>query len=211
VTAGPTGERVVAALIAGGGARRLGGVPKGSLLVGGRPLLERQLEVLRPLFPRLFVVSARPGPWPAFGLQVVPDRIGDSGPLAGLDAAVAALQPGERAVVCVGADLPFLRPALLAHLRDAPPTTPGLALVPRRDGRAEPLLARYERGCAPVLARALAEGRRKLQEVIPTLGPEWLTEERLRGLDPALDSFVNVNTPEDLAAAEARAAYLDQA
>jgi molybdenum cofactor guanylyltransferase len=101
---------VAAAIIAGGPARRLGGATKPLLEIGGQAVADRQLAVLRPLFPRLLVVANEPAPWRARGVEVVADRVAGAGPLAGLSAALAAAGDAE-AVVCLAGDLPFLSPA----------------------------------------------------------------------------------------------------
>jgi molybdenum cofactor guanylyltransferase len=188
--------RLAAAIVAGGQAQRLGGQPKGLIEIGGRRIIDRQLEVLRAVFDRVFLVANDPGPWVALGIQLVADRVAGAGPLAGLDAALGALEPGEEAVVCVAGDMPFLDARALALLRDHPPAQ---AVVPRVGGRPDPLFARYARGCAPAIARALAEGRLKTAALLDELEVSYLEEPILRAVDPALRFLTNVNTPEDLA------------
>jgi molybdopterin-guanine dinucleotide biosynthesis protein A len=204
--------RVAAAILAGGGGTRMGaGVVKGLLSVGGLRLIDRQLAVLRPLFAEVMIAANDPEPWAGFGLRVIPDRPAGSaprlsqglpslGPIAGLDAILAALPPTVEAVVCIAGDMPFLAPALLEHLRDAEPTA--AALVPRIAGRAEPLLARYARVVAPVVAEQVANGRYAMVDLLARLGAGvvWLDEPALRALDPDLRSIANINTPADLAA-----------
>lgn len=173
----------------------MNGVPKGALRVDGRPILERQLEVLVPLFSRVFVVANGPGPWATMGLTVVRDRVaGGAGPLAGIDAALSALHPGENAVVCVGCDMPFLAAPALALVRDFSPASS--AVVPLIADCPEPLFARYGRDCAAPIAAALASGRFKAVDLVRSLDPIWLGEAALRAADPDLRSFENVNTPE---------------
>jgi molybdenum cofactor guanylyltransferase len=190
---------VAAAIIAGGQARRLGGQPKGLLLVGGRRIIDRQLEALRAVFPRVLLVASDPAPWIGLEVTVVPDRVPGAGPLAGIDAALAALSPDEDAVVCVAGDMPFLTPQALAVIRDAVP--PAAAVAARLGGRPEPLFARYARRCAAPLAAALAAGRLTAAAFLAEVGAAYLDEPALRGVDPALTFLENVNTPEDLARA----------
>jgi molybdopterin-guanine dinucleotide biosynthesis protein A len=185
-----------AAIIAGGKAERFGGQPKGLIEIDGRRIVDRQLEGLRAVFDRVFIVANNPGPWSDLGIAIVPDRVPGAGPLAGLDAALGALAPGEESVVCVAGDMPFLDPRALALLRDHPPAQ---AVVPRVDGLPDPLFARYARSCAAIIARALAEGRRKTQAVLVELDVAYLDEPVLRAIDPALRFLANVNTPADLA------------
>jgi molybdopterin-guanine dinucleotide biosynthesis protein A len=186
---------VAAAIIAGGKAERLGGKPKGLLIVEGRRIIDRQLEALRE-FERVFIVANDPVPWSDLGLAIIPDRIPGAGPLAGLDAALAALGPDEEAVVCVAGDMPFLDARPLALLRDHPPVQ---AVVPRAGGRPDPLFARYHRSCAPIVARALAQGRLKTIALLDELQVAYLEEPTLRLIDPGLRFLTNINTPDDLA------------
>jgi molybdopterin-guanine dinucleotide biosynthesis protein A len=186
---------IAAAIIAGGRAERLGGQSKGLIEIGGRRIIDRQLDALHWAFARVFLVANDPAPWAGLELTVVPDRVAGAGPLAGIDAALAALAPGDEAVVCVGGDMPLLDPRALALLRDHPPA---VAVMPRVGGRPEPLFARYSRACAAPIAAALAAGRLKTQAVLDELAVAWLDEAALRAVDPTLAFLTNVNTPEEL-------------
>jgi len=214
------GHGVAAAIIAGGRGTRMrgdrahapaaagAGEAKALLVVDGRRIIDRQLEVLRRCFDDVLVVANDPEIAAALGAEagvpVVADRVsGGLGPLAGLDAALAALPDGAGAVVCVAGDMPFLSRPLLELLRDhAPGAT---ALVPWIGGRAEPLLARYARACAPIVREQLGRGDYAMKRLADRLSATFLGEEALRAVDPDLRSFVNVNTPADLAAAGAEA------
>lgn len=200
----PDRSRVVAAaIVAGGQGRRLGGANKGALLVGGRSILERQRAVLAPLFSRILFISNRPELPPA-GMLAIADRGPPGrGPLAGLDAALAALLPDEQAVVCVGGDMPLITAKVLELLRDT--ATAAQAVVPRIGPHSEPLLARYGRTAAPTIAAALAANALKTTDVLTRLDVHWLDEASLRAVDPQLLSLENVNTPDDLARIDALA------
>jgi molybdopterin-guanine dinucleotide biosynthesis protein A len=210
---------VAAAIIAGGRGTRMGGagVSKGLLAVQGRPIVQRQLDVLRRCFDDVTIVANDPalasllGP-DAAGVRVVADRLpgGGIGPLAGLDAALDALPPGAEAVVCVAGDMPFLDAPVLALLRD---TAPGAtAVLPRigsaggTTGHAEPLLARYGRACAPIVREQIQRGDYAMWRLLARLPlVTFIDEPALRAVDPDLRCLFNVNTPGDLAAADAAA------
>ncbi len=191
-----------AAIIAGGNGRRLGGAVKPLLEVRGRTILARQREVLAKVFPRVVLVVGEDTSWVPAGLPLVRDRVPGSGPLGGIEAALGALPPSEEAIVCVAGDLPFLDEGLLRLLRDHATQAP--ALVPRIDGHAEPLLARYDQTCLDEARQRLVRGLLKLQDFVQAIGPAWLDEAELRRFDPTLRSFENVNTPDDLSRASDR-------
>jgi molybdopterin-guanine dinucleotide biosynthesis protein A len=193
---------VAGAIIAGGPARRLGGVAKPFLTVGGRTIAERQLEILRATFPRVLVVANDPTPWASLGVEVVPDRVAGAGPMGGIQAALTATGDCD-AVVCVGGDLPFVEPALLAALRDRPD---GAAAVAARTPLGlEPLCARYARTLLPEIDARLGAGTLAMHTMLEQIAVEWIDGSELAALDPDGRCFFNINTPDDLRRADALA------
>jgi molybdenum cofactor guanylyltransferase len=209
--------KVGAAILAGGRATRMGGVLKGLCEVGGRAIVAREAAVLARVVDDVMLVAAELDPWRAVlapsagvnasggganasGVRFVQDRQPGRGPLAGLDAALAASDAD--ALIVVGCDLPFLDERLLARVRDAAPGAD--AVVPRVAGRAQPLHARYARRATAVAVSArLAAGALALTALLDDLAVTWLDEPELRALDATLRGLTNVNTIEELAAAQA--------
>jgi len=79
------------------------------------------------------------------------------------------------------------------------------ALVPAPGGRAQPLAAWYAPAALAPLAAALARGERALVPAVAALAPRYVDDAALAALGAGPSSFLNVNTPGDLAEA-ARAA-----
>ncbi len=195
---------VQSAVIAGGDARRLGGVPKGLLEVHGRRILDRIVEACTTAFgqaPLLIANSPAAHEWIP-GLTVVPDLVPGLGPLGGIRTAV---RTAGGPVVCVAWDLPFLTPELLRTV--AAPLDRYDAVVPESSpGRLEPLCAGYGPGALPAIDAALVRGDHRVTG--------WLTEVRLHRIAPdalaALGDvarlFLNINTADDLARANAATA-----
>jgi molybdopterin-guanine dinucleotide biosynthesis protein A len=197
--------KVAGAIIAGGPARRLGGVAKPFLKIGGRTIAERQLPLLQAAFARVFVVANDPAPWAPWaqrGIDVVPDRVAGAGPMGGIHAALAAADDCD-AVVCVAGDLAFLEPALLAALRDRAPEA--VALAPRTAIGVEPLCARYGRALLPAIEARVQAGQLALHTMLEDAGAAWIEGGDLDALDPDGRCFVNINTPDDLRRADALA------
>ena len=170
------------------------GAPKAGIELAGAPLIGRPLRALREA--RLeAVVIAKPGTdLPRLDVPVWQEPEEPSHPLTGL---VAALERAGRPVVVCGCDLPFLAPALLAHLagRSEP------LVVVEAGGRLHPLIGRY----APDQIDALRAGRdqqRPLHEIVTELGAVRITEPKLRRYGDPERIVFNVNTPADLARAE---------
>jgi molybdopterin-guanine dinucleotide biosynthesis protein A len=191
---------IAGAILAGGRARRMGGVPKALLEVGGRTILVRQIAALSTVVDEILLVVGDPAGFPSaaeLGVKVVADRAPGMGPLAGLQAALHATR--AESILAVGCDLPFLDARLLARVRDAAPGAE--AVVPRVGGRPQALHARYARAVLPLVEARLARGALRLVELLDELRVVWLDEPELRSMDPELRGLTNVNTPEELAAA----------
>ncbi|HVV86275.1 MAG TPA: molybdenum cofactor guanylyltransferase [Kofleriaceae bacterium] len=183
---------VTGCILAGGRGRRLGGAVKPLLVVDGERIVDRQRRVLAPRVAELLLAIAAPGggPLAELGLATAVDRFAEAGPLAGVDAALAARD--RPWLLVVAGDMPDLRGELLDVLLAA--RSPAVdAVVPRVGGYPEPLLALYARTAAPAIERALAGGRRKTQAILDELRVAWLDEPALRAADPELASFRNVN------------------
>jgi len=196
--------KVAGAIIAGGPARRLGGVAKPFLTVGVRTIAERQLAVLRDVFARVLVVANDPAPWAPLAVNVVPDRVAGAGPLGGIQTALAAAAAaGCDAVVCVAGDLPFVEPALLVALRDRPPGTDAVAA--RTSLGVEPLCARYACALQPRVDARVAAGDLAIHVMLEQIAVDWIEGAELAALDPDARSYFNINTPDDLRRAEALA------
>ena len=184
---------------AGGQSSRMG-TDKALLPLGGKVLIEYVLAGVAGLGEETLITTNSPSGLEHFGLPLVPDRIPGSGALFGLQTALEAARGAH--VLLVACDMPFLqRPLLealiaLAHRADV--------IAPRIDGLFEPLLAVYARErCLLAVQRALDEGQRRMISFYPQVDVLALEGERLNALDPKGISFFNINTPQDLARAEA--------
>ena len=179
------GPALAAAILAGGRARRLGGINKATLRVGALAIIDRQLPVLRALANEIFVVGRDDPAWTARGLRAVADEVADAGPLGGIYTAIRQ-SPCERTLV-VACDLPFLSAAFLQRLaavRDAD------LVIPRSARGYEPLCAIYSRACEAGIHGRLARGEYEASR-LPA---------GIRVAEIAVDddlSVVNVNTPHD--------------
>ena len=185
---------IAAAILTGGRGRRMGGVRKSGLEVGGASILERQLPVLRAVATHLFVVGAS-AELDSAGLDVVSDLMPGHGALGGIYTAIMS-SPCERTLV-VACDLPFLDARLLEYMAGLDADL----VIPRTGRGYEPLCAVYGRACAPAIRERLERGA-LAASVLPEgvriveVGPE-----ALEPYDPDGLLFLNVNTPHDYARA----------
>ncbi len=186
---------LTAVVLCGGAGSRLGVADKTLLVVRGRPLISYALDGLAPQVGELVLACGRdPAPYAALGYRVVTDASPGEGPLGGLAAALREIS-AEWILVYPG-DAPFPHPALVQRLGPTAQAT-GVA-VPRTGSQRQHLVL--------LLARPRAEDLLRFHETGGRAVREWLDEVGVEGVDmsDAADSFLNVNTPADLATCEER-------
>jgi molybdenum cofactor guanylyltransferase len=185
---------VIAAVLAGGAGRRMGGA-KAQALLGGRPLVSRPLAAARAAGLEPVVVAKAGTALPALDVPVWVEPARPQHPLCGV---AAALERAGGPVVALACDQPWLTGAALAAVAAA---TAPLA-VPFADGRPEPFPGRYDPALLPALREALRR-EAPLRATLMELGAVPL-DLRPHG-DPA-HLVASLNTPAALAAAEAELA-----
>jgi molybdopterin-guanine dinucleotide biosynthesis protein A len=193
---------VAGAILAGGGATRFDGKPKGLERVGGVRILDRLVDVfVEALGDRpLLVANAPDAPSWRPDLRVVADVRPGFGSLGGIYTAVIE---APAPVVCVAWDMPFVTPALVRAL--AAGLAKWDAFLPESDGRrgVEPLCAAYGPPCGPAIAASLDAGDLRAIGFHGAVRAGRLTAEAVRRLGDPARLFFNVNTADDLARADA--------
>jgi molybdopterin-guanine dinucleotide biosynthesis protein A len=186
--------RPTAIVLAGGHSTRLA-PDKAIEVVGGRPLLLRVVDALQDLTGDIVLVEAAGAARPLPELDGVVCRVADAapdmGPLAGLQAGLAAAHSDHAWVV--GCDMPFLHLGLLARLMQIAPGCD--AVVPVWRGRVQPLCAVYGRACIPHIQAQLATGDRSLRGLLARCAVRHVTEAEVRAAGAGSAAFLNVNTP----------------
>jgi molybdopterin-guanine dinucleotide biosynthesis protein A len=77
------------------------------------------------------------------------------------------------------------------------------AVVPRIEGRPEPFHAVYRKTCLESIAARLERGHLRVSDFYQDVSTRYVEEADLRQIDPELHSFLNINTPDDLARLQA--------
>ncbi|MGR3701852.1 MAG: molybdenum cofactor guanylyltransferase MobA [Paracoccaceae bacterium] len=193
--------QVAGVILAGGQARRMGGGDKCLLpLAGGRVVLEEIIARLAGQVGCLALnANGDAARFARFGLPVVADQVADAGPLAGVLAGMGwARAQGCDRLVTVAGDTPFLPADLVARLAAGGGGAP--VSVAATD-RVHPVFALWDVARADDLRAALAAGTRRVMDFAAAQGAVEVVFPVLGGGDP----FFNINTPEDLVRAQARA------
>jgi molybdenum cofactor guanylyltransferase len=183
-------------VLAGGQARRMGGIDKGLAPYRGRPLAYYALNAMKGLTASILISANRnQARYAAFGYPVVSDGVPDfAGPLAGV---LAAMKVADTPYVLVmPCDCPFIGTDILTRLCDAPLDA---EIVTLHDGlRAHPVFMRVNRTLTESLENYLAQGQHKVIA--------WMEQHRHLIVDcsDAADSLINFNTLQDMDSATPR-------
>ena len=194
-----TGRALSGIILAGGASSRMGR-NKALLAMDGQKLVERVAGTLAQLTDDVLIVANDADSYRFLGIPIVPDVEPGFGPLMGLYSGLRAAR-GELAVA-VAVDMPFLSPDLLKMLVSLAPGYD--VVIPHALDRLHPLCAVYRRAtCLPAIEQAIARGQRRLIAFHPDVRVREVDEVQLRQVSPDLRALMNVNTPEELAAARA--------
>lgn len=191
-----------AVIIAGGKGERLGGVRKADLRIGGRRLVDRAAEALGGVSAPLMIATGPGGAWPRLPAGAVSVSDLDApvgGPLAGLAAAVEALQAmgfDAGLLVSVAVDTPFLPADFVATMRDGLGSAPAAYAAygaqfypPNAIWRIEALAALPQQ----VRTGTATHSLKALQHMLGAVAIDW-------GDRGDTDPFANINTLADLIA-----------
>lgn len=190
-------EGYAVVVLAGGEGRRMGG-GKPSRRLAGHSLIERALALAHRWSDKVAVAIRDPLQIAGVeGATVIVDE-GDEGPLEGVRSALRfAWDEGLVGVLTIACDIPLAPHDLMDRLAAA--LTPGIGAAVATSGDVlHPAAALWSSHALDALPAYLASGRSSLKgfaEHVGYVAVEWPTE--------PYDPFLNVNSPEDLAAAEA--------
>jgi molybdenum cofactor guanylyltransferase len=194
-------DSVISGIVLAGGDSRRMGRDKRTAVLGDRALLEIAVELVATVSDDV-VVSCRRGNPPDMSslagrsVELAFDER-DGGPLAGLEAALAAAR--HELVMVVPVDMPGLSVPMLTALVEAAqgqPTTDGAVFV--IESVLLPFPGAYRRSILPIVSTQLDAGALRVRDLLSRLHllrvPAPLEVDVRR-------SFLNVNTPADLACA----------
>ena len=208
------GDGPAAGIVLVGGRSSRMGESKAALEWHGSTLLRRTAGLLARTVDGPVVVVRAPGqPLPELpaGVEVVEDPAEGLGPMQGIATGLAALSDRALVAFACSTDLPFLHPAYVRRVLAALDADVDVVL-PHVHGHRQPLATAYRTALAPIVAGLVAHGQLKLAMLFDHCRVRRIDDEalladpRLHALDPALDSVLNVNEPDDYRAARAKPA-----
>ena len=184
----------IGVLLAGGRGSRLGGA-KALTPLGGRPLICHALAALQGVVGEVAIVAKPDTSLPDLdGVTVWREPAEPRHPLVGI--VHALVRADGRPVLVCAADMPFVTREVLAALVAVDPAGAPAVVATSAERGLQPLLGCYQPQAGALLAAAARDGTAPVRRVVSGFGPRLfeVSDERV---------LFNVNSPQDLAAAEA--------
>ncbi len=162
-------------------------------------MLQRVVRLLCDVVPakNFVVVSAQHQILPELPAEITitQDLHPERGPLEGLAAGLAVVDPALDAVYVTSCDVPLLAPRFVSRMFEL---LDGHAIVVPRDGAFHhPLAAVYRPGVLPTVRNLLENNRLRPRFLFDEVDTREVDVEELRRVDPGLHTLRNLNTPED--------------
>ncbi len=173
------------------------GKNKAFLEINGERIIDRTKNLFVDLFDEVFLVTNSPLEYFDLNLRTLSDLL-PGGALAGIYTGLFHASHSHAFVAAC--DMPFLNRALITHLAAL---VPGYDLViPKTSDGWEPLHAIYSQKCLPFMEDLLRRNDLRIVDFFHKVKKREVTAEEILPFDPRFVSFLNMNTPEDLARAK---------
>lgn len=180
-------------ILSGGKSLRMG-ENKSFIKVDGVPIIHRIYNLFKELFQEIIIVTNQKELFSAFDSKIYSDLLPNKGALGGLYTGI--FFSTFQYAFCVACDMPFIKLFLVQYLIKNIEDFD--VIVPRTKGGLHPLHAIYSKNCLNPIRKMLEQGNYKIIDFYNMVRVKIVEEDNFIYLDPLRESFINVNTPEEL-------------
>ncbi len=186
-------------ILAGGMNTRFSGQRKAFLSVGGKRIMDHLYGIFNALFEDIILVTNDPHKYLEWDMDIVTDLFPVRSSITGIHAGLFyALNPFAFFAAC---DTPFLKKGLVELIISG--IEQGIdVVVPETQAGFEPLCAVYSKNCLQPIEQQIIQNELTIRQLFKKRRVKTIPEKILRGKDPDLISFFNINTPQDQEKAE---------
>ena len=181
-------------LILAGGENKRFPVIKGFLEVGGKRIIESNIELLSKIFDRVIISANDPELYFYLGATMVGDVVEYRGPMTGILSALTIPEVSE--IFVTACDMPFIKPELIEYIVDKWEKKYDAA-IPIFDKKPQPLFGIYSKRVAKRMEQSIKNGESSLRRFLQGINVFYINEKEVRETDSEGRSFININTIED--------------
>lgn len=182
--------QITGIILAGGLSSRMG-TDKAMLQINGKSLLEKSLELCKPICHDILISSNNPKHRKS-GFSLIPDEIKNCGPLGGIYSCLKKSETDWNLVISV--DSIFVTSDFITFLIFKTGIVD--AVVPFHKNGKEPLIALYHKNCLPAIQEKLDLKDFKMHHLLDALNTRFVDVDLWINKYPEI--FRNFNRPEDL-------------
>lgn len=186
-------NNITGIILSGGQSIRMG-EKKAFIKIEGVPIIRRIHGLFEKIFNEIIIVANQKEEFATFGAKICSDLFPNRGVLGGLYTGL--FFSSFEYSFCVACDMPFLKESVIRYLIERIDDYD--VIVPKTNEGLEPLHAIYSKNCLDPIRKVIEEGRYKTVDFYPMVKTKIVEEYELISLDSTMESFINVNTPEEL-------------
>lgn len=185
-------------ILAGGSGTRMPG-DKAFMEVGGRRVIDIELEVTSGLFTETLIVGNAQriealSVYRRGGVRVLEETVRQKGPLGGVLSGLELSNSEENFVMAC--DMPFIKREAIAYILGQ--LSGYQVAVPLTPEGLEPLHAAYRKDCSGAIRRQVDSGNLKVTDFFDEVTVNYVGWEELLVHDPTGRLMLNINSPEDM-------------
>jgi len=180
-------------ILSGGKGIRMG-ENKAFIKIEGTPIIQRIQTLFERLFEEIIIVTHQKELFSNLNAKIYSDLVPNRGVLGGLYTGLFFSSfPFSFSVAC---DMPFLKEPVIKYLIENIEDSD--VVVPKTKDGLQPLHAVYSKNCLEPIKKIIELGKYKIIDFYPMVKVKIIDEHEFFSLDPMRESFINVNTPEEL-------------
>jgi len=186
-------EKITGIILSGGKSIRMG-ENKAFIQVEGVPIIKRIYDLFNELFQEVIIVTNQKDLFSNFDSKIYSDLIPGKGALGGLYTGI--FFSSFHYSFCVACDMPFIKKSLVQYLIEGIDGED--VIVPRTKDGLQPLHAIYSKNCVDPIRKIMEEGKSSIIDFYYQVNVKIVDEKDFLCFDPGGESFINVNTPDEL-------------
>jgi molybdenum cofactor guanylyltransferase len=180
-------------ILSGGKSQRMG-QDKAFIRIGEKPIIGTITDLFQKLFKETLIVTNRKDLYLHLRVNVYEDIFPNHGALGGLYTGLFRSHFSNS--FTVACDMPSLKANVINYLCQEAAGYD--VVVPRTEDGFQPLHAVYSKRCLEPILKILMEERTRILDFYPLVRVRTVEAGELLSIDPEMQSFVNINTPEEL-------------
>jgi molybdopterin-guanine dinucleotide biosynthesis protein A len=186
-------NKITGIILSGGKSIRMG-ENKAFIEIEGVPIIHTIYTLFKDLFQEVIIVANQKELFSNFNSKIFSDLLPNKGVLGGLYTGL--FYSTFNYSFCVACDMPFIKISLVQYLIQRIKDED--VIVPRTKDGLQPLHAIYSKNCLDPIKKIFKQGKYKIIDFYNMVNVKIVEENDFFSLDPFMESFINVNTPEEL-------------